>query len=351
MTPVKITGIYSEAKAYALKGRLLDRTFIEGLASLNSLDALTEKLSTTPYREVLTQQKGPLMASKLEGMLRAHLAIQHHQLAKWFPDSRVLMAYFMRLIGWDMKMVIHAKLEGKSFEEISTSIFLKAEELLKRRELLVKLMAASTIKEGVELLKDDPFYQPLKEALSQYEKRKEAFIFDIFIDREVYRRINDSIIKRKRPVERVDKHFEPFVSFDIDRYNLLTILRAKAIELPPSSIESLIIARKGDKVRLLQKLIQAKSFQDISRILTSLGYGRLIKADNLDEVIYTLERELKIREYYMAKSTFYKRTMSPGVVLAYVKLKELEVENLAKIAFGIEARLPRQDILNRLFFA
>ena len=341
---------FSEVKAYALKGMLLDRKFIDSLIPSKSLEEMMEKLAASPYKEVINLIKPPFTATKIESALRAHLALQYYQLGRWFPFSSVILAYFKRLIGWDLKIVIKAKLEGKTFDEVKDSIFLKAEEILKRRELIVKLMAASTLKEGLELLRGDPFYEPLKQALKEFEERKDPTIFDIYIDREVYNGI--ARVLTEKIDRRLKEAFESFIRHDIRTYNILSVLRAKALDLPSTTIEKLVVfieRREVEAIRI-RRLIRARSVEEIADIIRRLGYIELGKIESLHDLITFLEKRSLEKDYELAKITFYKEP-TPAAVLAYLKLKEFEIENLSKIAFGIEFNLPREEIAKKLILS
>lgn len=342
-----IEDIYTEAKAYALKGALLDRNFIDSLASLSSVREIAERLASTPYAEVIRGPEGVDSSRKLEGMLRAALALDYYELSKWFRRAEVLKAYLGRLLGWNLKMVLRAKHQGKSFEEIMDVLYLKAEEILGRREVLVKILASSTIEEGIELLKGDPFYEPLKKALEVYKEKRDPVIFDLYIDRTVYTEIRNSVVRKRRVGRKqVDKNFMEFVELDLLKYNLSTILRAKLLGLPTSEIRELIVGL--DEVDELIKLLEARSVEEIGRCLKKLGFDRAASAGSIESMLQAVEEELKAREVALARSAFYKRVMTPTVVLAYLKLKEVEVENLIKVALGIELGLPKDRIFSSL---
>lgn len=343
-----IEDIYAEAKAYALKGKLLDRSFIESLASLSSVREVVERLASTSYAEVIRGPEDVDSSRKLEGLLRAALALDYYRLGKWFRQADVLTAYFRRLLGWNLKMVLRAKHQGKSFEEIMDILYLKAEEILGRRELLVKMAASSTIEEGIDLLEGDPFYKPLKKALEIYKEKKDPTIFDLHIDKVVYTEIYNCVIKRRkiRRKPSINKHFREFVELDLMKYNLSSILRAKLLGLPNSEIKELIVGLEGNENLL--GLIEARTTEEVGKYLKRLGFRRAAKVENIEAMLQAVEEELRAKDLSLAKSAFYKRTMTPTVVLAYLKLKEREVENLAKVALGVELGLPKDEILSSL---
>ena len=341
-----IEDIYAEAKAYALKGKLLDRGFIESLASLASVREVAERLASTPYAEVIKRPEEVDSSRKLEALLRAALALDYYRLGKWFRQADVLTAYFRRLLGWNLKMVLRAKHQGKSFEEIMDVLYLKAEEILGRRELLVKIAASSTIEEGIGLLEGDPFYEPLKRALEIYKEKNDPTIFDLHIDRVVYSEIHNCVIKRRRMRRKpsVNKHFWDFVELDLMKYNLSTILRGKLLGLPNSEIKELVI--EGDEN--LFGLVEARSAEEVGKYLRRLGFRKAAKAGSIEAMLQAVEEELRAKELSLARSAFYRRAMTPTVVLAYLKLKEREVEDLAKVALGVELGLPKDEILSSL---
>ncbi len=341
-----IEDIYAEAKAYALKGTLLDRTFIESLASARSVKEIAEKLTSTPYSKVIRRPEEVDSARKLESLLRAALALDYYRLGKWFRHSNMLTAYFRKLLGWDLKMVLRAVHQGKSFEEIMDLLYLKAEEILGRRELLVKILASSTIDEGIALLEGDPFYEPLRRALKIYKEKGDPTIFDLYIDKVVYSEIAGSVMKEKklRKGISVNRHFWEFVELDLLRYNLTCILRGKILGLQQSEINELLV--DFGKMETLKKVIEARNVEEVWRYVKRLGLKGTLKANTIESILQKLEEETRSKELSLARSSFYRKVMTPSVVLAYLKLKEREIEHISKVALGVELGLPREEILS-----
>ena len=203
---------------------------------------------------------------------------------------------------------------------------------------------------GLELLRGDPFYEPLKQALKEFEERKDPTIFDIYIDREVYNGI--ARVLTEKTDRRLKEAFESFIRHDIRTYNILSVLRAKALDLPSTTIEKLVVfieRREVEAIRI-RRLIRARSVEEIADIIRRLGYIELGKIESLHDLITFLEKRSLEKDYELAKITFYKEP-TPAAVLAYLKLKEFEIENLSKIAFGIEFNLPREEIAKKLILS
>ena len=62
--------------------------------------------------------------------MRSHLADVHFSIAKTAGD-KVLDAYYLKFITWNLKLILKGKILGKTQEELESKINLHAEELIK----------------------------------------------------------------------------------------------------------------------------------------------------------------------------------------------------------------------------
>ncbi len=154
---------YVGTRASAQRGTLLDKASIEKLAESATLEELLNRLKATPYSDALSNLVPPLTARKLELALRKRLDKAHYDLMKAAGEYRLIQLYYLRHIAWDLKSVLKSKALGKSYEESIEYLDMKAEELVGRRELMVKVLSASNLQEGVALLSGTEFHADIEE--------------------------------------------------------------------------------------------------------------------------------------------------------------------------------------------
>jgi V/A-type H+-transporting ATPase subunit C len=340
-------------KAFALRGTLLDRGMVQKLTEAVSLEELVNRLRSTPYSDSLSSLSPPFTARRLELAFRERLAEVHHSVVVGTGKYRILELYYLRHIAWDLKVALRSKALDKPYEETIEYLDMKAEELVGRRDLLVKVLSAKDINEAVSLLSGTEFSADIENAFSSFVSTHEVRFFDVFIDHAVLSAISNEYSanyelyasSRATDVAGVGD----IVANDIDAYNTLSVLRSKLWGLPESEARSLIIV-PTHKVTLavLGRMIGAESVSDavklIGRTYASSGQGTRNDEQLIDEVEDGFAAEIRDT----VTKAFFWQGLGPGVTLALIRLLEFEVSNLAAIAIGIEQRIDPRTILARL---
>jgi len=349
------SGIYVGTKAHALRGTLMDRPALEKLAESTSLEEFVNRLRGTAYSESLTELATPYTARNIELLLRERLAEVHYSLMSTAGKYRIFGLYYLRYIGWDLKTALKAKALDKQYEETMEYIDMRAEELVGRRDLIVKVLAAKDVNEAVSLLSGSEFSEDVAKALAAYSTKGEARVFDVYIDHAVLSAISKEYASnykvyssyRSTDVAGVGD----MVSVDIDAYNTLAVLRAKLWDLPEEDVQSLIItptyrvtgsqlARMAgtDSVQEAVKSV-AESYQDIPQ-----------GAQSDEALVDGVEETFTLKMKETAGRSFVWQGLGVSTALALVKLLEFEISNLATIAIGIEANIEPSTVLAKLRF-
>jgi V/A-type H+-transporting ATPase subunit C len=140
------------------------------------------------------------------------------------------------------------------------------------------------------------------------------------------------------------------VAIDIDSYNVLSLMRAKLWDLPPSQTRDLIVEPIFDvPSKALRGLINAANIAEALKHLAVTTYRRIIPSGiSEEEIIPRLEAGFELIGYKEALKTFLWQIYGLGVVLGIVKLRELEVRNLSAIAFGVEQAIGLHNIMPKL---
>ena len=131
---------------------------------------------------------------------------------------------------------------------------------------------------------------------------------------------------------------EEMVSLDLDAYNITAVLRSKLWGLSESEIQELAIPR-GGRVHssVLDSMAGADSVAEAAKLFDSVYHFELQGAQNDEELIDLVEDRFAQRSRETATLAFVWQGLSPGTMLALIKLMEFEVSNLAAMAVVGEA--------------
>lgn len=344
---------YVGTKAFALRGTILDKGTVQKLAEATSLDELVNRLRSTPYSNTLSSLTPPITARRLELALRERLAEVHHSVITGAGKYRILELYYLRHIAWDLKTALKSKALGRSYEETVEYLDMKAEELAGRRDLIIRVLSAKDVNEAASLLSGTEFFDDVEKALASYSSKGEVRFFDLFIDHAVLSAISKEYTANFRlyssPRATDVAGVGDIVSNDIDAYNVLSVLRSKLWGLPEAEARSLLIFPTHRVTSaVLSRMILSDSVSEAARqsgrTFDATGRGR----NGDEEIIDGIEDGFSAELRETAEKAFVWQGLSPGTMLALVKLLEFEVGNLAAIAIGIETRMDVKTILSKL---
>jgi V/A-type H+-transporting ATPase subunit C len=350
-------GTYLMAKCFAEKGILLQRAMLETLAESRGLEDLVGRLKGTPYNEVVSNLTRPYTSDKLEMAFREHLALTHYSLIKVSPRPSFLTAYYIKHLIWNLKTIAKGKALGLGYEEIASKVNLYAEELVARRDLIVRALSAPDLAGLVQVLSKTEFSQEISKAAELYREKSDLRVFDTYLDKAFYTLILNeynkltrrSIYLKRRPI-REQENVRPFISIDIDGYNILSVLRAKIWDLTTPQTRELVVGVAFNiSQKKLQALIGAPNLNEALKKVAETPYGKLIPAGVVgEEAVRKLESEFEIYSYRQAVKAFPWQISGLGVALALIKQKEAEVRNLSALAFGVEQGLSAKEIMSKM---
>lgn len=345
---------YSTTKAFAFKGTLLSRQQLEDLATSRSLDELIVKLRATVYGPWVAQLQPPYSSERLEGILHNHLIDLHFRLQQVTPRPGLLEAYFERYLVRNLKVALKALALGRRFEEVSRYLDLYAEELTGRRDLVVRVMAAESLAKAVELLEGALYHREVAEAVELYQRTQRLQAIDLRLDHAFYTRVVKAYLalRRWREARGEAQRVEPLVAVDVDGYNVVAVLRAKLWSLSRPETEGLIVKppfRVSEQV--LAAMVEASTIEEAAHLLRETPYRQLAREGEGEALISSLEAGFRRLGYREARAPFLQHVFGVSVALALIRLKELELENLAAIAIGVEESRPSQQIISKLTLA
>lgn len=343
---------YVGTKAFALRGTLLDSATIQKLAESTSLDEVVNRLRSTSYSDALSGLSPPYTSRRIELALRERLARVHHSVTLGAGRYRILQLYYLKIIAWDLKLALKAKALGRSYEETVEYLDMKAEELVGRRDLIIKVLTTKDVNEAGTMLSGTEFFNDVEKAVAAYSSKGEVRFFDLFIDHSVLSSISKeySLNSRLYASKSADvKGVGDIVAVDIDAYNVVSVLRAKLWGLRDSETQDLIIipARKVG-LPTLSAMVAAESVGEAVKLLESSYRFTIPASQNDEELIDLVEDAFSRTLRETATLAFVWQGLSPGTILALVKLLELEVSNLAAIAIGVEAGMDPKKVVSKL---
>ncbi|MGP8125523.1 MAG: V-type ATPase subunit [Nitrososphaerales archaeon] len=344
--------IYVGTKAFALRGTLLDPGTVQKLAEAASLDELVNRLKGTPYSDAISGLSPPYTARRMELALRERLATVHNSIIQGAGKYGILELYYLKNIAWDLKLALKARALNRTFEETAEFLDMKAEELVGRRDLIVKILSARDIAEAVAGLSGTEFHADVEKALASYTARSETRFFDLYIDHAVLSAISReySLNSRIYAAKAANANgVKDIVALDIDGYNVLSVLRARLWGLPEAEVNDLVV-RPTRRVAapILASMAGAESTEEAVKLFEASYRFQVQGAQNEEDLIDMIEDGFAMRLKQTSSLAFVWQGLGPGAALALVKLLEFEVSNLAAIAIGVEAGIEPKKILSKL---
>jgi len=329
----------------------LDGAAVQKLAESTSLDELVNRLRSTPYADSLSNVSPPYTARRVELALRDRLAVVHHSVTQGAGRYGIIQLYYLKTIAWDLKLALKARALNRTYEETVEYLDMKAEELVGRRDLIVKVLSAKDVTEAVTMLSGSEFHSDAERALAAYTSKGEIRFFDVYIDHAVLSAIskeyslNPKLYSKSPDVNGV----RDIVALDIDAYNVLGVLRAKLWGLSEAEIQELIITpARRIQLPALNSMAAADTIAEAVKLIESTYRFSLQGAQSDEELIDMVEDGFAKQMKETAALAFVWQGLSPGTILALIKLLEFEVSNLAAIAIGVEAGMEQKKILSKL---
>ena len=335
--------VYASVKSYSQRGKLLKKADLQTLAESRDLEELMTRIKNTIYGDAISDVQKPYTSQSIESGLRGHLAGVHYSIAKTAGDSDILDAYYMKFIISNLKQILKGKVLGKSQEEIETHINLRAEELIKQRDVIIKALVSKDLEETVASLNSVQFGDEISKAASLYNETKNIQVFDTYFDKILYQQLGRAL-KNTR-----DREVIKLVGMDVDFYNLLSVIRGKFWGLDDSQIEDLIVSQTPSVPKeLLVRMMSAATIRDAFVELSNTKYKNLIPdTENELDAISEFERSFEMALYNSSARSFTKM-FSFATIIGITKLTAFEVRNLAAIAYAVEQKIATDITMSKL---
>jgi V/A-type H+-transporting ATPase subunit C len=287
----------------------------------------------------------PFTAEKVEGALREYLVNQHAKMVNIANGSAILNAYFVRHITWNLKIILKGKAMGRTYEELLPKINLRAEELVGRRDLVVKALVAKDFDEAVNSLTGSEFGEDAKKAAQSYKEKGDVRVFDTYLDHAFYKSLDRAVVFESKLQDA-----QKLVGIDIDAYNVLAVLRGKYWGLSPADVTDLIVTTTTKVSKdTLQKMINTEKIQEAIGELAATNYKDLIPRSAANDIDAIMQLEAGFEKEALKRiMNSFRTVFTIANLLASLKLMGYEIRNLAAIAAGVEQKISADKIMASL---
>jgi len=337
--------IFGTVLAHSLRGKMLSKSELQTLAESRDIEELVTRMKNTVYLDALAKLTRPFTAEKVEGALREHLVNQHAKMVNIANGSAILNAYFVRHITWNLKIILKGKAMGRTYEELLPKINLRAEELVGRRDLVVKALVAKDFDEAVNSLAGSEFGEDAKKAAQSYKEKGDVRVFDTYLDHAFYKSLDRAVVFESKLQDA-----QKLVGIDIDAYNVLAVLRGKYWGLSPADVAELIVTTTTKVSKdTLQKMINTEKIQEAIGELAATTYKDLIPRSAANDIDAIMQLEAGFEKEALKRiMNSFRTVFTIANLLASLKLMGYEIRNLAAIAAGVEQKIPADKIMASL---
>lgn len=288
--------------------RLLDQAKLDRLIESNNAEDAFKILGETEYGRSMV---GVKKVEDFEEVLKKELEHVYKDLYSMAKDKDLIDILALKYDFQNLKLLIKSKLIGKEL----------AKELLSDMGTVPSGdLKSSFDSQDFKFL--DPFLaDAIKKANEEWERTKDPQKVDIIVDRVYFNKLNE--IKEKWSKVEVIKNY---VTYEVDRYNLLALLRARKEDKDVRILKDLLV--EGGEISI-ESLSQAfgDSIENIESRFKTFSHNKRIKK-GIGEFRETssfsgLERELDNGLMDIIKPS--KRVnFGPEPLFAYLLAKERE---------------------------
>lgn len=335
---------YVNARIGGMKAKLLKEDKIRAILEAKSIDELVSIFKDTPYAEYIDAIENLNMIN-IEKALKKSLYGDYIKLLNSMKAEPMefLEAYAKRFEISVVKSIIKMKVLKTELQEYLIPFGEITEDIIK------KFLSKQNLSEAIEELKETSYYPVLKTVIEEAKKSIEEKS-DEEIEKMLTSRIDNyyfSLLnEKKQKLSRKDIAFvNKFIGLEIDLANILNALRLRNLSV---DIEEHFM-QGGIKIteEIFKKITRIEELEMIKNIIPK-EYQELV-AQAVEEYkktksTVTFEVLMKARIIEESRKIFLGIRFHIGVVLAYLNLKENEIQNLIKIIRLKEEEIPPREI-------
>jgi len=322
---------YVTARVRALKSFLLAQQDLDALLQARDETEALQRLASMPrYAEHLPGITGKPSLERVEEALLASYVELVARVASWTRGrSTQLLDYANRRFGYEnLKLVLTALFAKISRDEAAR--FLLPSTSYSREECLA-MMPKGSIEEILPSVEED-----LREPLAEAQTSARALGTVLPLEHAVDNFYLSQLWTMARALQSWDRFYaSSLIGQEIDVLNMLTVIRAKRLDIPKERLRALLIAVRYRLKDELDSAIEAQTLQEAATTLASGKYGRVVsKLSSKEPEVFEVEMAFK---RYLAEENlrvFASFPLHVGLVLAYLNLKLYEISDVRSVIIG-----------------
>jgi ATP synthase A1 C subunit len=323
-------------KAGAERSYLITPEKLKNLAECKNLEELTAYLNKTPYEDAMKNVERPT-AKEMQYAFKEELIRVCSKIVRFSPKKiqDFLRIYLSQLEIENLKSILKAKSAKIPYEALTKRLHHSVEEVLGRKNLFIQAAKAEDVKGVIEALKETIYSPILSEGAPRYEETGSTRFFDFALDRAYFDNLLDSFeTLPPKDSEIVFSCLGP----QIDRYNILTIIRSK-LQNYPSHLTFRAVTHRFYRLSEndIQALVSSESVDSALDLVSHGFYGKFLsRQENVEETLALFEDTIKNSVLNRLHKIQIVDPFNVATPLGIVMRKEKEVENLIIISSGIE---------------
>ncbi|WGI17452.1 V-type ATPase subunit [Methanonatronarchaeum sp. AMET-Sl] len=344
---MKETGIssldFSLGRVRAKKAKLISPQKMTEIAQTDTVSEAIEMLKDTEYSENISKDEDYF---DVDRELCNHLLKEENNIAKYSPEilKKVFREYMNR---WDVQNLKVALRAIKDKDHDYREFLIETDTEL--YNLIDDIAKSMDYKEAAEKLKKTE-YSFLVPILQEIDEQEDLLEPEVLLDLKLYENIMNKVKRSdtriKKYFEKHDKNIERYFGLLVDRVNVETVLRSIRDEMDPEEIEQFLIEPYKIDIEILLTMAEYDELGKAVQELKETYFEPLTELKDCEcpEVVEKASIKLDKILKKTAMEIYRDEPLGPGVILGYLALKRIEVQNLRKIFTYKNAGLSYEEI-------
>jgi V/A-type H+-transporting ATPase subunit C len=339
-----VTGVFHYAgihtRVRALYSTLLSQPEMSDLIQAASFNSLVDLLRRTVYGPYLVSvEERVLTPRRAAYQVKSQMAKDYHTVIKSSPEriTPLLHQYYRSFEVDNLKAVLRGIFSGYSWDRVRYVLFPMGAMSSLPAEAMI---GVGSIPEAVELLRGGPYYHTLAHAMERYNVEQSLFPLEVALDLSYWREIWQDVNQLPNPDR---EHALRILGSLLDMNNLMWAIRYRIYyDLSEEEVINYTLPF-GYRVRD-QDIRAIAAGSDIPQVveriypnLTDLGALLSTPRKGLPELEVKLLRQVVA----VCKKSFIGYPFHIGIPLAFLVLKEMEVQDLIVL---IEAKSSQMTV-------
>jgi len=344
---------YPYARARAIESLLLKHDFYEKLISSRDINEIISYLMETHYREYLNT-----FGSKYSGIDLVEISVNSYitRISRIILNMTPRMsldavrAYIAKYDISNIKVILSSKVLGKPIKE--SEMF-----LLSENDIPVGIVAGTLSNEDFKILMNEdiegaikyllkfPYGRVLMESMESFKKSNDIGELLISLDLFYYKNLKEKVrifMGNELPVINLIENI-------IDSRNIMTILRAFSLGIPPNEIKNYLLDGGSLNQQKIEDLTRSSSIDEVvEKLREKFDLTHALEAYKNENDLK--EFEIQLDKYIIEKNIPSFRISSPGLssIIGLMLMFETERENIRKIAYSKLYNLSNERIKSML---